>query len=180
MKNVIVKSFCEENGSISIDSACAESDDIIAVLTRRLTNAGKYVIIVSSDRDMVQLCNDHVVLTTLSEEVRNPKRELLKLTKTKEIDEDITPGDFLLFKIILGDPSDSIPSIKRGVGPKTALKIILDKSKKQLKNLMKEDNIILESFKRNKALIAMSEIPSEITSSIIEKYDNIISEQRNA
>lgn len=64
----VIPNFCNETGSVFIKSECAESDDIIAVLTEKLCNESKdnVVIILSSDRDMVQLCNDQVIVVSRS------------------------------------------------------------------------------------------------------------------
>ena len=132
------------------------------MLTERLEkNKDNVVLIISSDRDMVQLCKENVIVLTAQNVVREPKNELQILTK-ESIDEDITASDFLLFKILIGDSSDGIPSVKYRFGPKKALKVILDKSKESLKLLLNEDTNILKSFQRNKKLISMKEIPKKI------------------
>ena len=170
--DIIIPSYCDETGSIIIKCTCAESDDIIAVLTRKLLEDDKnnFIVILSSDRDMVQLYNERVAILTIQNEAREPKKELQILTKT-EIKDDISANDFLLFKILIGDSSDNIPPIKTRLGPKSALKYILDKSKKNLKELLQEDVNILNGFKRNKQLISMSEIPDYMKDSIIESIN---------
>lgn len=104
-------------------------------------------------------------------EVRTPKRELQILTRTENIKEDITAGDFLLFKILIGDGADNIPSVKPRLGPKSALKYILDKSQIELKKLLKEDVNILKSFKRNKQMISMKSIPDYVKELILENIE---------
>ena len=104
-------------------------------------------------------------------EVRTPKRELQILTRTENIKEDITASDFLLFKILIGDGADNIPSVKPRLGPKSALKYILDKSQTELKKLLKEDVNILKSFKRNKQMISMKSIPDYVKELILENIE---------
>ena len=171
IREVVIPNFCDETNSIMVASSCAESDDIIAVVSRHLNEKGKDVIIVSSDRDMVQLHNDKTMIITMMNELRDPKVEMQKMTGIKEIEQDITPNDFLLFKIIIGDGSDNIPAIKKGVGPKRAFKYIADKSKVLLKELLNEDSSIVASFKRNKTLISMNEIPEYVTNLIMENFN---------
>lgn len=172
--SLIIPNYCEETGSITIKCVCAESDDIIAVLTRRLLkeNKNNYIIILSSDRDMVQLYDERVTILTAQNEFREPKKELETLTKTT-IKEDINANDFLLFKILIGDGSDNIPPIKYRLGPKTAIKYIIDKSK--VKDLLKEDVNILNGFKRNKKLISMNAIPDYVVDAITRSIDESFS-----
>lgn len=173
--NILIPKYCDENDSKIISCTCAESDDIIAVLTKYLLNKDKNnnVIILSSDRDMVQLCNDRTIIVSSMNEVRDPKKEFMNLTKIKKLSNEITNVDFLLFKIILGDKSDNIPSIKYRLGPKKAMEYVLDKSRSKLKLLLKEDAEIANGFKRNKLLISMNEIPKYISDLIIENFKSL-------
>ena len=68
-----------------------------------------------------------------------------------------------------------IPNIKTGIGPKKAWKLIEDKS--ALKSLLKEDITIADSFLRNKRLISMQEIPTDVSNLILEEYQNQLSEE---
>jgi 5'-3' exonuclease len=97
----------------------------------------------------------------------------MNLTKIKKLSNEITNVDFLLFKIILGDKSDNIPSIKYRLGPKKAMEYVLDKSRSKLKLLLKEDTEIANGFKRNKLLISMNEIPKYISDLIIENFKSL-------
>lgn len=177
--DVIIPSYCDETGSAIVKCAYAESDDIIAVLTKRLLEEDErnFVIILSSDRDMVQLCCERVVVLTAQSRLRDPKREIQAITKT-EVKGEISASDFLLFKILIGDGSDNIPSVKARLGPKTALKYVLDKSKGKLKELLQEDVNILNGFRRNKRLIAMSEIPDYMRETIAESIDRSFERRR--
>ena len=62
-----------------------------------------------------------------------------------------------------------IPNIKQGIGPKKAWKLI--ENKDELKQLLKEDALCCESFKRNKQLISMNEIPRAVHDLILEEYN---------
>jgi 5'-3' exonuclease len=120
---------------------------------------------------MVQLHNDRVTIITVEGNIREPKAELEKTLKIK-INDTITSNEFLLFKILIGDSADNIPNVKPGLGPKKAFALLKDKDK--LKNLLKEDITITDNFRRNKRLIAMSEIPTEVNNLILEEYQNAI------
>lgn len=164
--NYLLPKVCEEFNAIKVQSKSAEGDDIIAVLTQKYVNNGKDIIIVTGDRDMVQLASDKVTVITHDGTIRNPQTQLQTMLKKNSITSEITANEFLLFKIIVGDSSDDIPNIKEGIGPKRALELITNKQK--LKKLLKEDHIVAQAFARNKKLIAMSEIPIEVKDLILE------------
>ena len=161
----ILPKVIEEFNAIKVQSKSAQGDDIIAVLAEKYNNEGKKVVIISRDRDMVQLHNDKTTIMTVDGTPREPQKEMETLMK-KTIDSTITAKQFLLFKILIGDPSDQIPNVKEGIGPKRAFELVTDQ--KKLVKLLSEDAIAAQSFARNKKLIAMSEIPEEIKDLILE------------
>jgi 5'-3' exonuclease len=169
--DIIIPNFCDEYEAKQLRCGCAEGDDIIAVMTKHFLNETKdEVIIVSCDKDMVQLANDRVTILTAEGMKREPKLELEKAIKQK-IQEDITCNDFLLFKILIGDTADGIPNVKSGIGPKKAWKYIQDKN--LLKSLLSEDITVADGFMRNKRLISMNEIPKQVCELILEQYESV-------
>lgn len=162
----ILPKVCEQFDAIQVQSKSAEGDDIIAVLSQKYVNNGKNVIIITGDRDMVQLASDKITIITSDGTRREPRTEMETLLKNKNINCEITANDFLLYKIIVGDSSDDIPNIKSGLGPKRAFELVTNKQK--LKKLLTEDKITAQAFARNKKLIAMSEIPQEVKDLILE------------
>lgn len=127
-----------------------EADDIIAVLCKE-TFKNDDIIIISSDSDMNQLLTDKV-------KIYDPMK--------KKMIECINPQQDLLIKIITGDKTDNIPSIKKKVGVITAEKIL----NAGLDNFLQESEEIKSNFIRNKTLIDLNYIPSEIRKNIINKY----------
>jgi len=100
-------------GELPITTICMdyiEADDVIAYITNDLHPQSESII-VSNDKDFLQLVNDKV-------RVWNPGKK--KLYSPKEIlDEYGVPAhNFIHWKIFKGDSSDKIPGIK-GVGNKT-------------------------------------------------------------
>jgi len=103
---------------IEIDSY--EADDIIGTLSKKAEEQGLYSIIVTGDKDALQLVseNTHVMLTKkgISElEEYNP-------SKVKER-YGIFPETIPDLKGLMGDPSDNIPGVP-GIGEKTASKLL--------------------------------------------------------
>ncbi len=105
-----------------LSAAGFEADDIIATLTVAATGAGMDVLIVSGDRDNLQLVNDHVtVLMT-----RRGISDMTRFTPEEVVAKyGLTPAQYPDFAALRGDPSDNLPSIP-GVGEKTAARWVSD------------------------------------------------------
>lgn len=165
----IIPNICAEFNCKKLFCEYVQGDDIIAILCNKYLsqNKNQKIIILSADRDMVQLYNQNVQIITIDGKKRTPKQELESLLK-KKVEQDITSKDFLLFKILIGDISDDIPNIKNGIGPKRAYQLIKDNQ--ALRNLLKQDKTIADSFLRNKKLISFKEIPSYLNDLVLETY----------
>lgn len=98
-----------------------EGDDLIGTVSRTAVEEYKEeVVIVTGDRDMLQLVNPHV-------KVLMP---LIGLTKTVLYDEEkvyekygVHPRQFIDYKALIGDASDGYPGVT-GIGPKTASSLL--------------------------------------------------------
>ncbi|BDB61022.1 DNA polymerase [Rhodococcus sp. RDE2] len=97
-----------------------EADDIIATLATQAHAQGFRVLVVTGDRDALQLVNGDIT-------VLYPRRGVSDLTRfTPEAVEEkygLTPEQYPDFAALRGDPSDNLPGIP-GVGEKTAAKWI--------------------------------------------------------
>ncbi|GAB2653917.1 DNA polymerase I [Gordonia jinhuaensis] len=97
-----------------------EADDIIATLATQATHAGYKVLVVTGDRDSLQLVDENVT-------VLYPKRGVSELTRftPEEVEKKygLSPEQYPDFAALRGDPSDNLPGIP-GVGEKTATKWI--------------------------------------------------------
>ncbi|PSM32125.1 DNA polymerase I [Haliangium sp. UPWRP_2] len=105
-----------------LDATDVEADDIIASLAQAGRREGLPVVVVSSDKDLMQLVADGSVelLDTMKEEGRG------KRFREKDVAEKfgVPPtqlGDVLS---LMGDSSDNIPGVP-GIGPKTAAQLIV-------------------------------------------------------
>ncbi|WP_433347791.1 DNA polymerase I [Microtetraspora malaysiensis] len=97
-----------------------EADDLIATLATQASGAGMNVLIVTGDRDALQLVDDKVtVLMT-----RRGISDMTRFTPEAVMDKyGLTPVQYPDFAALRGDPSDNLPSIP-SVGEKTATKWI--------------------------------------------------------
>lgn len=99
-----------------------EGDDLIGTIATRVSQSekGTRVLILTGDRDMLQLVRDNV-------HVLMP---IVGLTKSAEFDPakveekyGVKPTQFIDYKALIGDPSDGYPGVT-GVGPKTAASLL--------------------------------------------------------
>lgn len=99
-----------------------EADDIIATLATQAENEGYRVLVVTGDRDSLQLVSDDVTVLY----PRKGVSELTRFTPEAVFEKyGLTPRQYPDFAALRGDPSDNLPGIP-GVGEKTASKWIIE------------------------------------------------------
>jgi 5'-3' exonuclease len=81
---------------------------------------------------------------------------------------DCSPEEYLRRKIIIGDKSDNIPSIRKMIGEKTAAK--LASSSEALQNLFTKYPESKVQFDLNTLLISFQQIPESLRKKVIENY----------
>ncbi|MCX4095052.1 DNA polymerase I [Nocardia sp. alder85J] len=97
-----------------------EADDVLATLTTQAVPQGYRVLIVTGDRDSLQLVNDDVTVLY----PRKGVSDLTRFTPAAVAEKyGLTPAQYPDFAALRGDPSDNLPGIP-GVGEKTAAKWI--------------------------------------------------------
>ncbi|MCK4837790.1 MAG: DNA polymerase I, partial [Desulfobulbaceae bacterium] len=101
--------FLEESGF--------EADDLIASAARRLAGDGHEVVIVSGDKDLLQLVDEK---TTFWDPMNNRRFDPAAV-KAKY---GVAVTELLDYFSLVGDSADNIPGVP-GIGPKTAEKLIL-------------------------------------------------------
>ncbi len=93
-----------------------EADDVIGTLATQAGKRGDEVLIVTSDKDMAQLVNQHVsLLDTMKNRRLDPAGVEEKF--------GVPPERIIDYLSLMGDSSDNIPGVP-GVGEKTAAKLI--------------------------------------------------------
>lgn len=91
-----------------------EADDVIAYISRHCLTEGQQSIIMSTDKDFLQLVDDHTIIWSPTEKkLYNRERVVEKF--------NIYPKNLLVYRAMDGDKSDNIPGVK-GIGIKTVLK----------------------------------------------------------
>jgi DNA polymerase I len=95
-----------------------EADDLIATLVRRARERDMHVVIVSADKDMLQLVGDDVVMYDTGRNVVYGPAE----TEAKM---GVKPERVRDYLALVGDTSDNVPGVP-SVGPKTAQQLIAE------------------------------------------------------
>jgi len=95
-----------------------EADDVIATLAKKARQEGFDVFIISSDKDILQLVDEHIV-------VFSPYKDQGTLYDLKKIEEryQLKPHQIVDILSLMGDAADNIPGIS-GIGEKTAIELI--------------------------------------------------------
>ncbi|BBZ08040.1 DNA polymerase I [Mycolicibacterium doricum] len=118
----ITKEVLVALGITVLAEAGFEADDIIATLATQAEGEGFRVLVVTGDRDALQLVSDDVT-------VLYPRKGVSELTRfTPDAVQEkygLTPQQYPDFAALRGDPSDNLPGIP-GVGEKTATKWIAE------------------------------------------------------
>lgn len=99
-----------------------EADDVIGTLSQIFTKNQYQVIILSADKDILQLVNDQVFVA--SPQVGFSNIKIFDPTEVK-MKLNVEPSLIPDFKALAGDSSDNYPGAK-GIGEKTAIKLIND------------------------------------------------------
>ena len=97
-----------------------EADDLIATITTQARAQGFRILIVTGDRDALQLVDDDVTVLYPRKGVSDLTRFTPEEVQTKY---GLTPAQYPDYAALRGDPSDNLPGIP-GVGEKTAAKWI--------------------------------------------------------
>lgn len=116
----LLKELLDGLGIAQFELEGYEADDIIGTLSKQADEAGHAVIVVSGDKDMLQLASDQVKIGLTRKGVTE-----IETYGPAEIQEryGLTPAQIIDLKGLMGDASDNIPGIP-GVGEKTALKLL--------------------------------------------------------
>ena len=149
-----------------------EADDLIATLATEAAAEDMDVLVVTGDRDVLQLVSDRVtVLMT-----RRGITEMTRFTPAAVVEKyGLTPSQYPDFAAVRGDPSDNLPGIP-GVGEKTASKWItefgslaslvdrIDEVKGKAGDALREH---LASVLRNRSLTSLlTDLPAETVGAV--------------
>lgn len=118
----LLKELLSAMGIAMYEQEGYEADDILGTLSLRAEEMGLIPVVVSGDRDLLQLAGERL-------KVRIPKTKGGRTETEDYYAKDVvaaygvTPKEFIDVKALMGDTSDNIPGVP-GIGEKTAVKII--------------------------------------------------------
>lgn len=96
-----------------------EGDDLVGTISKKAQDSGITPIIVSGDKDLLQLATDTVKVCIKGNTSETENYFADDVLQKK----GVTPKEFIDVKALMGDNSDNIPGVK-GIGEKIATKII--------------------------------------------------------
>lgn len=116
----LLKSLINSAGIYHEELDGYEADDVIGSITQKAKEEKMRTLILTGDKDIMQLVNHHVFV--LAPETGLSK---IKLYTEEEVVKKlgIKPKSIPDYKALAGDPSDNYTGAK-GIGPKTALKLL--------------------------------------------------------
>lgn len=111
-----IRKFVEASNILMLEEHGMEADDIIASVVRTFTALGHRIVLVSGDKDLLQLVGDNVVMwDPMQDKVMDREAVYRKYC--------VYPEQLLELFALVGDSSDNVPGVT-GIGPKTAEKLI--------------------------------------------------------
>lgn len=118
----LIKEMLQAMGIRIVEQAGYEADDILGTIAKSAERQGMQAVIVSGDRDLLQLASKEI-------KIRIPKTKKTG-TEIEDYTEEevkatygVTPTEFIDVKALMGDSSDNVPGVP-GIGEKTATSII--------------------------------------------------------
>jgi DNA polymerase I len=113
-----IKQFVAASNFLMLEEQDVEADDIIASVVKRFTALGHRIVVVSGDKDLLQLVSDDVVMW-------DPMKDKVMDSEAVKKKYGVRPDQLLDLFALIGDSADNIQGVP-GVGPKTAEKLIGD------------------------------------------------------
>ncbi|MCQ2526228.1 MAG: DNA polymerase I [Lachnospiraceae bacterium] len=134
-----------------------EADDLMGTLAKKAQADGMEVTLVSGDRDLLQISDEHIL-------IRIPKTNFGRTTIEDYRPADVvnafqvTPKQFIELKALMGDTADNIPGVPK-IGQKTATELMvtygsIDAIYENLDNISKKS--VRETLAANRELADLS------------------------
>ncbi|MEK5475455.1 DNA polymerase I [Paenibacillus sp. FSL R5-0407] len=116
----LMRELLESLGIAWFELSGYEADDIIGTISKQGEDSGREVLVVTGDKDMLQVVSDKVTVALTRKGISE-----VEPYGPKEIEEKygLSPLQIIDLKGLMGDASDNIPGVP-GIGEKTALKLL--------------------------------------------------------
>ena len=117
-----IRELLDHMGIRHYELAQYEADDIIGTLDKLAEQDGFDITIVSGDKDLIQLTDEHTVVEISKKGVAEFEAFTPEYLMEKM---GLTPTQFIDLKALMGDKSDNIPGVTK-IGEKTGIKLLLE------------------------------------------------------
>mgnify|MGYP006278882495 CR=1 FL=1 len=115
-----VREVVEALGIPIVELEDYEADDLLGTLSKQAEEEGLQVLIVTGDRDALQLVDDQITVLTSGRRFS----DTIRYTPEKVMEKyELTPEQLIDLKALMGDSSDNIPGVK-GVGEVGATRML--------------------------------------------------------
>ena len=107
-----IKNLVKEMNIKTLELEGYEADDLLGTMAKRAQNMGMEVSLLSGDRDLLQIADEHI-------KIRVPKTIKGQTTVEDYYPSDVvakynvTPAEFIHLKALMGDSSDNIPGVPK-------------------------------------------------------------------
>jgi DNA polymerase-1 len=116
-----------------------EADDLIATLTENNKRKSVQTVIVTGDKDILQLAEDENVL------IWNDSKSIMYDTKKIKAKYGVAPEQLIDVFALMGDIADNVPGVK-GIGEKTAVKLV--KEFGHIENILRNTDFVKNNIKK--------------------------------
>lgn len=144
-----------------IEMPTYEADDIIGTLALRAEDSGFSVVMVTGDKDFLQLVTDKSIIW-------DPMKDKITDLNTFREEFGLLPKQMVDVMGLSGDTSDNVPGVP-GIGPKTALDLI--KTFGSMKNLY--DHIDLVTKKKQQENLIQFKEQADLSRQLVEINANV-------
>lgn len=151
----------------TIEVENAEADDVIAILLKDILSPRELHLILSKDKDFIQLHNDNV------RQYDPIKKRFIR---------HANPAQYLKEHVLHGDRGDGIPNVLSAddcLVMKHRQKKMTHKIKNELLAGKIKDINISKNYERNLKLISLDHIPEDIKDNIVIEYEKQKGKNRN-
>ena len=117
-----LKDVLDAMNVMRLEKSGFEADDIIGTVSKKCDDAGIKCVIVTGDKDDLQLASENTTIKLVVTRMGNTETTDFD-AKAVEEKYGVTPREFIAIKALMGDNSDNIPGVA-GIGEKTAMSLI--------------------------------------------------------
>ena len=168
----LVKELLGKMGVPVMSKPGLEADDILGTVASRAEALGKDAVIVSGDRDLLQLVTEHITL--LLPRTTKGQTTVERFTPDAvKAEYSVEPKGIIDLKALMGDSSDNIPGCPK-VGPKTATELLvkygdIDGVEAHIQDITKKS--IRESLEQNFDMVRLSQTLATINTKADIDFD---------